>query len=179
MGIYNSMPGPQQPLSLTQGLQSKFLNVLQVDWKIPGLVPGLFLCLQSTQCIHRICRHVVQIHSLSTSQSCHHQLELSWNDWKGMYAWVRPHGYLDLHYRNTVANVDVSDSGHSSIFMIIARDLRLMVSQLYWMAVTQPRSCDARITIKFLVSPKWCWLTTKFLPFPHGDITCQLNLYKP
>jgi len=57
---------------------------------------------------------------------------------KGTYACVRPHRYTYGNYRNTVSNVDASDS--RCIGKIIARDLRLMVSRLYRMPVTRPGS---------------------------------------
>jgi len=57
---------------------------------------------------------------------------------KGTYACVRPHRYMYGNYRNMVANVDASDSRCRCIGKIIARDLRLVASQLYRMAVTRP-----------------------------------------
>jgi len=59
---------------------------------------------------------------------------------KGTYACVRPHRYTYGNYRNTVANVDASDSMCRCIGKIIARDLRLVASRLYRMAVTRPWS---------------------------------------
>jgi len=44
------------------------------------------------------------------------------------------------NYRNTVANVDASDSRCRCIGEIIGRDLRLVASRLNKMAVTQPGS---------------------------------------
>jgi hypothetical protein len=60
---------------------------------------------------------------------------------KGTYACVRPDRYTYGNYRNTVANVDASDS--RCIGKIIARDLRLVASRLYGMAVTRPGSRPA------------------------------------
>jgi len=59
---------------------------------------------------------------------------------KGAYACVRPHRYTYGNYWNTVANVDASDIRCRCIGKIIARDLRLMASRLYRMAVTRPGS---------------------------------------
>ena len=59
---------------------------------------------------------------------------------KGTYACVRPHRYTYGNYRNTVANVDASDSRCRCIGKIIARDVRLVASRLYRMAVTRPGS---------------------------------------
>jgi len=56
---------------------------------------------------------------------------------KGTYACLRPHRYPYGNYWNTVANVDASDS--RCIGKIIARDLRLVASRLYSMAVPRPR----------------------------------------
>jgi hypothetical protein len=42
--------------------------------------------------------------------------------------------------RDTVANVDASDSRCRCIGKIIARDLRLVASRLYRMAITRPGS---------------------------------------
>ena len=47
---------------------------------------------------------------------------------KGMYTNVRPRRYMCGHYRNTVANVDASDSSCRCIAKIIARDIRLVAS---------------------------------------------------
>ena len=58
---------------------------------------------------------------------------------KGTYASVRPHRHTCGNYWNTVANVDASDSRCRSVGNIIARDLRLVASRLYRMAVTRPR----------------------------------------
>jgi len=58
----------------------------------------------------------------------------------GTYACVRAHRYTYDNYRNTVANVDTSDSRCRCIGKIIARDLRLVASRLYRMAVTRPWS---------------------------------------
>jgi hypothetical protein len=65
---------------------------------------------------------------------------------KGTYACVRPHRYTYGNYRNTVANVDASDSRCRCICKIIARDLWLVASRLYRMAVTRPGS-RAAITL--------------------------------
>jgi len=62
---------------------------------------------------------------------------------KGTYACVRPHRYTYGNYRNTVANVDTSDSRCRCIGKIIARDLRLVASRLYRMAVTLSPSSGA------------------------------------
>jgi len=59
---------------------------------------------------------------------------------KGTYACVRLHRYTYGIYWNTVANVDASDSRCRCIGKIIARDLRLVASRLYRMAVTRPAS---------------------------------------
>jgi hypothetical protein len=59
---------------------------------------------------------------------------------KGPYACVRPHRYMYGIYWNTVANVDASDSRCICICKNIARDLRLVASRLYRMAVTRPGS---------------------------------------
>jgi len=58
---------------------------------------------------------------------------------KVTYASVRPHRHTCGKYRNTVANVDASDSSCRCTSMIIARDLRLGAGRLYRMAVTRPR----------------------------------------
>jgi hypothetical protein len=57
---------------------------------------------------------------------------------KGAYACVWSHRYPYGNYRNTVANVDASDSRCRCIGRIIARVLRLVASRLYRMAVTRP-----------------------------------------
>jgi len=59
---------------------------------------------------------------------------------KGTYASVRPHLHTCGNYRKTVANVDASDSRCRCICKIITRDLRLVASRLYRMAVTWPGS---------------------------------------
>jgi hypothetical protein len=51
------------------------------------------------------------------------------------------------NYRNTVANVDASDGRCRCIGKIIGRDLRLVASRLYRMAVTWPGSRAAVTTI--------------------------------
>jgi len=56
---------------------------------------------------------------------------------KGTYTCVKPHKYTYGNYRNTGANVDASDSRCRCVGKIIARDLRLMVSQLYKVAVNR------------------------------------------
>ena len=66
---------------------------------------------------------------------------------KGTYASVRPHRHMCGNYRNTVTNVDASDSRCRCIGKIIARDLRLVASRLYRMAVTQPRVTCRRYII--------------------------------
>jgi len=63
-----------------------------------------------------------------------------------MYAWVRPHRYTYSNYKNTVANVDASDTSCRCIGKIIARDLRLVASRLYRLAVTWPGS-GAAVTV--------------------------------
>jgi hypothetical protein len=65
---------------------------------------------------------------------------------KGTYACVRPHRYTYGIYWNTVANVDASDIRCRCIGKIIARDLTLVASRLYRMAVTRPGS-PAAITL--------------------------------
>jgi len=47
---------------------------------------------------------------------------------KGAYTCVWPHRYTYGYYRNTVANVDASDSRCRCIGKIITRDLRLVAS---------------------------------------------------
>jgi len=58
---------------------------------------------------------------------------------KGIYVCIRPHRYMYRNYRNTVANMDESDSMCRYIGKIIARDLRFVASGLYKMAITRPR----------------------------------------
>ena len=70
---------------------------------------------------------------------------------KGTYACVRPHRYTYGNYRNTVANVDASDSRCRCIGKIIARDLRLVASRLYTMAVTRPGSRAAVTPVLIIV----------------------------
>jgi len=53
-----------------------------------------------------------------------------------MYACVRPHRYTYGNHWNMVAKVDASDSRCRCVGKIIARDLRLVASRLYRMAVT-------------------------------------------
>jgi hypothetical protein len=55
------------------------------------------------------------------------------------------------NYRNTVGNVDASDSRCRCIYKIIARDLRLVASRLYRMGVTRPGS---RAAITRSVNPE-------------------------
>jgi len=57
-----------------------------------------------------------------------------------MYGCVRPLRYTYDNYRNMVANVDASDSRCGCIGTIITRDLWLVASRLYRMAVTRPGS---------------------------------------
>jgi len=59
-GIPDGLPGPLPPLPLTLGLHSQKLNALQVDARIPGLIPRQLLSLSSSQCIHRSCHHVYE-----------------------------------------------------------------------------------------------------------------------
>jgi len=58
---------------------------------------------------------------------------------EGKYACVRPDGDTYGIYRTTVANVDAHDTMCRWIGEIIARDLWLVASRLYRMAVTWPR----------------------------------------
>jgi len=62
---------------------------------------------------------------------------------KGTYACVRPRRYTYCIYWNTVANVDASDSRCRCIGKIIARDVRLVASRPYRLAITRPGSCAA------------------------------------
>jgi len=50
------------------------------------------------------------------------------------------------NYRNAVANVDANDCSCTCICTIIARDLSLMASRLYTMAITPP-GLRAAVTI--------------------------------
>jgi hypothetical protein len=68
-------------------------------------------------------------------------------DSKGTYACIRPHRYTYGIYWNMVANVDASDSRCRWIGKSIARDLRLVASRLYRMAVTRPQVTYRRYSI--------------------------------
>jgi len=57
----------------------------------------------------------------------------------GTYAFVRPYRHTYGNYRDTVANVDASESRCRCVGKIIARDLRLVACRLYIMAVTRPQ----------------------------------------
>jgi len=72
-----------------------------------------------------------------------------------MYACVQPHRYMYGKYKNTVANVDASDSRCRCIGKIIARDLRLVVSGLYRMAVTRPRVTCRRYNHAVITQKFW------------------------
>jgi len=65
--------------------------------------------------------------------------------YKGTYASVRPHRHMYGNYRNTVVNVEASDS--RCISKIIARDRSLVASRLYRMSVTRPRVTCRRYII--------------------------------
>ena len=65
---------------------------------------------------------------------------------KGTYACVRPHRYTYGNYWDTVGNVDASDTWFRCIGKIIVRDLWLVASRLYRMAVTWPGLC-ATVTV--------------------------------
>jgi len=70
----------------------------------------------------------ILIHILLSISSCN-----------GTYACVWDDRYTYCNDRNTVANVDASDSRCRCIAKIIARDLSLVASRLYRKAVTRPR----------------------------------------
>jgi len=59
-GIPDGLPGPLTPLLLTLGLHSKMSIALQVDTRIPGLVPRQLQSVSSSQCIHRGCHYVYE-----------------------------------------------------------------------------------------------------------------------
>jgi len=59
---------------------------------------------------------------------------------KGTYTLVRSRWHMNGNYRDTVANVDASDSRCRCIGRIIARDLRLVASRPFRMAITRPGS---------------------------------------
>ena len=75
-----------------------------------------------------------------------------------MYASVRPCRHMYGNYRYTVANVDSSDS-KMCIGKIIARDISLMASRLYRMAVTRPQSRVAVTMWQYEVL--WTWASTR------------------
>ena len=80
---------------------------------------------------------------------------------KVTYTSVRPRRHTDGNYRNTVANVDASDSRCWCICKIIARDLRLVASRLYRMAVTRPGHVPPlqmlRISESWNYTLSWIW----------------------
>jgi hypothetical protein len=59
---------------------------------------------------------------------------------QGTYACLRPDRYTYGNYSNLVANMDASDIRCRQIGKLIARNQRLIASQLYRMAVTRPGS---------------------------------------
>jgi hypothetical protein len=85
-GIPDGLPGPLPPLPLTLGLQSQKSNALQVDARIPGLVPRQLLSLSSSVYPPRL-PPCVRISSLSESHTCHTQLGLSDNQITSIPTW--------------------------------------------------------------------------------------------
>jgi hypothetical protein len=103
----------------------------------------------------------------------------------------RPHRHRCGNYRNTVANMDASDSRCRCIGKNIARNLRLVVSRLNGNAITQPRVTCLRYTCNIPVVYISSNVTNSYLPvkgisivyrriFPHLSPTgttscCQLR----
>jgi len=67
---------------------------------------------------------------------------------QGSYACALPHRHTCGNYSNTIGNVDASEIRRRCICKIVARDLRLVTSRLYRMAVTCHGS-RATVTLLF------------------------------
>ena len=75
-GIPDGLPGPLRPLLLTLGLKSQKLNALQVDVRIPGLVPRQLLLVSSwhsvstaaaTMCTNKLTKQITYLsHPIGT-----------------------------------------------------------------------------------------------------------------
>jgi hypothetical protein len=121
---------------------------------VEDIMKSLNLCVTASICISKQVncwqyhtRLIADHRVIHPENGFHLQfLQSSVGDCKGTYACVQPHRYTYGNYRNTVANVDASDSRCRCICKIIARDLRLVASRQYRMAVTRPGS-RAAVTV--------------------------------
>jgi len=115
-------------------------------YAVPGMHPWMTFAGSPTRDQDHRCSNADQVQA--TIQHTHEHLRVEMRrcqavqreGCKGRYACVRPHRYMYENYRNTVANVDASNSRCRCKGKIIGRDLRLVVSRLYKMAVTRPGS---------------------------------------
>ena len=87
------------------------------------------------------------------TKTCERNVSLSWKSDNGVRTCTSVSGLtgICIVIRETIANVDTSDSRCWYIGKIITRDLRLVASRLYWMAVTRPcTTCRLYMMLKLL-----------------------------